>query len=166
MAAYSVTTAEGLAYTRPAARPSARAVSDGIRTAGIAQTALAWCLIALMALCSVAVWTVVPVGGLWLGSQLTDSVGQLSAGACACAAIAILAAMAVTGKALAKIERLYLRVTETAPSARIQPAWRRSVSENRGASTLSVLDRIMVVSVLIAATTMAGWFLLFAGPSV
>lgn len=74
--------------------------------------------------------------------------------------------MAFMVKALWKIERLYMRVTGTAPRAPTQPAWQRSLSDSRGASTVSVLDRIMVASVLIAATTMAGWFLLFAGPSV
>jgi hypothetical protein len=74
--------------------------------------------------------------------------------------------MAFMVTALWKTERLYMRVTGTAPSAPTKPAWQRSLSDSRGASTVSVLDRIMVTSVLIAATTMADWFLLFAGPTV
>ena len=166
MAAHGVTTAQSLTYPRLAPQRSTLAVADAIPTARIARTASAWCLIALMAVGSVAVWTVVPLGGLWLASQLTDSITRLSAGACLVVAVGIPAAMALAGKALACLERLYMRVTDTTPVARVQPAWRRSISDSRDGSSFGVLDRLVVASVLVAAVALVGWFFLFAGPSV
>jgi hypothetical protein len=126
---------------------------------------MAAALMALMVAGSVAVWTVIPIAGLWFASQLSGSFTQMGALQLLAAVAGIPAAMAIAGRLLVRVERLYLRVTGTAPQARALPAWRRSLGDSR-AVRLTVLDRIMVASVLMAVIAMAVWFVAFAGSSL
>jgi hypothetical protein len=158
MAARDVTGVQGLAYRSPATTR----VASGIDVRRVARPAAAGGLIAVMALGSVAVWTVIPLGGLWLASQVSLSYTQLSAGPLFVAAVGIPIAMVLAGKALARVERLYLRLAGTAPTGRTVPPWRRSLTDSRP-TQLSVLDRIMVGSVVLAVIAFAVWFFLFAG---
>jgi hypothetical protein len=133
--------------------------------ARIARSIAAAALVALMAVGSVAMWTVIPIAGLWVASQLSDSYTQMGIVSLLAAAGGIPAAMAFAGKLLARVERLHMRLTGTAPQARIAPTERRSLGDSRSVR-LTVLDRIMVASVLVAVIAMAVWFFAFAGSSL
>jgi hypothetical protein len=134
--------------------------------ARIARSAANAALITVMVVGSVAVWTVIPVAGLWVASQLGDSNGQIGVVPLLVAAGGIPAAMAFAIELLARVERLHTRLTGTAPQARVVPAWRRSLGDSRSSVRLTVLDRIMVASVVVAAIAMTVWFFAFAGSSL
>jgi hypothetical protein len=161
MAACGVTAGHGPRY---ASRAPAR-VASGYDVARIARPIAAAGLIALMVIGSVAVWTVIPIGGLWVASQLSDSNVRMGAVPLLVAAGGIPAAMAFAVALLARVERLHMRVTGTASQARVVPAWRRSLGDSRPVQ-LTVLDRIMVASVLVAVIAMGVWFFAFAGSSL
>ena len=133
--------------------------------ARIARPTAAAVLIALMVVGSLAVWTAIPIAGLWVASQLSDSNVQMGVVPLLVAAGGIPAAMAFAVALLARVERLHMRLTGTAPQARVVPAWRRSLSDS-GSVRLTVLDRIMVASALVAVIAMAVWFFAFAGSSL
>jgi hypothetical protein len=120
---------------------------------------------ALMVVGSVAIWTVIPIAGLWVASQLSDSSTQMGAAPLLVAVAGIPAAMALAGKLLARVERLHMTLTGAASRARLVPTRRRSIGDSRSAR-LTVLDRIMIASVLVAATAMAVWFFAFAQSSL
>jgi membrane protein required for beta-lactamase induction len=122
-------------------------------------------LITLMVVGSLAVWTVIPITGLWVASQLSDSNVQMGAGPLLVAAGGIPAAMALVVALLARVERLRMRLTGTAPQARVVPTWRRSIGDSHSAQ-MTVLDRIMVASVVVAVIAMGIWFFAFAGSSL
>jgi hypothetical protein len=128
----------------------------------VARRAAAAGLVAAMVVGSVAMWTAIPVGGLWLASRLTDDYAQVGAGPYLVAALGIPAAMVVWAMALARLERVYRRVTGTEATAPAPPAWRRSISDSRSGAPPSVLDKVMVASVLASVITLALWFFLFA----
>lgn len=161
MAASDVTAEQGLHRASPA---DAR-VASGNDAAPIARRIGAAALMALMAVGAVAVWTVIPIAGLWFASQLTDSPAQIGVVPLLAAAGGIPAAMAFTGKLLARAERLHMRLTGTAPRVRVEPAWRRSLGDS-GSVRLTVLEKIMVASVLMATIAMAIWFFASAGSSL
>jgi hypothetical protein len=160
MAACGVTAGRGLRYASPAAARVAR----GYDVARIAGPIAAAALIAAMVVGSLAVWTVIPIAGLWVASQLSDN-PQLGVVPLLVAAGVIPTAMAFAIELLARVERLHMRLTGTAPQARFVPAWRRSLGDSRSVR-LTVLDRIMVASVLVAVIAMAVWFFAFAGSSL
>lgn len=158
MAARDVTAAQGLAYPVPARRPRLR-----VETGRITRRAAAGGLIVAMAVGSFALWTAIPLGGLWLAAQVSGgSVTQLSAASTLVAVVGIPLAMALGVKGLAQLEHYYMRLTGTARKPRV-PAHRRSRSESSSAPPATVLEKIMVLSVLGAVVAFAGWFFLFAG---
>ena len=123
-------------------------------------------LILLMAVGSVLLWIGIPVGWLYLVSQLVDS-SQPSMGPYVLVLVGIPATMIAMGKALAMLDRDYGRVTRAAPQARVQMPWHRSLRGDRSpARAHSVLDVVMVASVALAVVCFAVWLFLFAGSSL
>jgi hypothetical protein len=123
-------------------------------------------LIGLMAVGSVLLWIGIPVGWLYLASQLTDS-SQPSMGPYALVLVGIPATMIAMGKVLAVLDRTYGRVTGAPPRGRVQSPWHRSLRGDRHpARGRSVLDVVMVLSVALAVVCFAVWFFLFAGSSL
>jgi hypothetical protein len=123
-------------------------------------------LIAVMAVGSVLLWIGIPVGWLYLASRVANS-AQPSMGPYLMVLVGIPATMIVMGKLLAALDRTYGRVTGTAPQARVQAPWHRSLRGDRSsARPRSVLDVVMVCSVALAVVCFAVWFFLFAGSSL
>jgi hypothetical protein len=161
MAACGVTAGKGLRY----AGPAAARVASGYDVARIARPIANAALITLMLVGSFAVWTVIPIAGLWVASRLSDSNVQMGVVPLIVAAGGIPAAMLFAIALLARVERLHMRLTGAAPQARVVPAWRRSLGDSRSVQ-LTLLDKIMIASVLAAMITMAVWFFAFAGSSL
>src|SRR5919109_1447410 len=104
-------------------------------------------LIMLMALGSVALWVGIPLGWIYLASQMTDS-SQPSLGPYMLIIVGIPVSMVVMGKLLGRLNELFGRVTDTAPRVRIHLPWMRSMSGERDVHyPFTVLDLVMVISV-------------------
>jgi hypothetical protein len=156
-----VTAAQGVAYPVPAPRRRVR-VETGAEAGRVVRRAEAGALVVLMALGSFALWTAIPLGGLWLAAQVSGGgVTQLSGASALVALVGIPVAMVLGGRGLAQLEHYYMRLTGTARKPRV-PAYRRSLSES-SSSPATLLEKIMVVSVLAAVVAFAGWFFLFSG---
>ena len=123
-------------------------------------------LIILMAIGSIAMWLVVPVVWLYIGSQL-QSGSTPTLGPYVLVLIGIPATMVVIGKTLGSLNRLYGRVTNTTPEVKIVMPWNKSMRAERGSGhPRTILDVVMVISVTIAGTAFGIWFFLFAGSSL
>jgi hypothetical protein len=123
-------------------------------------------LILLMALGSVFLWIVVPVGWLWIASHATDTSAP-TLGPYLLIIFAVPVTMWLVGKLLFRTNRLYERVTGTASEVRVQLPWHKSLrdSANSGRPT-TVLDVVMISSVGVALLVFGIWFFLFAGSSI
>jgi hypothetical protein len=123
-------------------------------------------LIALMAVGSVILWIVVPIGWLWIASHITKTSAP-TLGPYVLVLVAVPATMWIVGKLLFRTNNLYERVTGQAAEVRVQLPWHKSLrdSSNTGRRT-TVLDVVMIASVSIALTAFAIWFFLFAGSSL
>jgi hypothetical protein len=74
--------------------------------------------------------------------------------------------MAVVGKALGWLNRVHIRVTG-AETDQYRPGWTRSMRGERAVDRRNgVLDRVMIISVAVAAVAFAVWFFAFAGSSL
>jgi len=118
---------------------------------------------ATMALGSVALWTVVPAGVLWLVSRLRAATASLALSVCLAVTVRIPTAIDLRAQALVRVERVYMRMTSTRATARVVPGWRRSLSDSDALGPASVLEKLMVASVLLALVALATWFVAFAG---
>jgi hypothetical protein len=123
-------------------------------------------LVLLMALGSVFLWLVVPIGWLWIASHATDTSAP-TLGPYLLVIFAIPVTMWIVGKLLYRTNHLYERVTGQAPEVRVQLPWHKSLrdSANSGRRT-TVLDVVMISSVSIALTAFGIWFFFFAGSSL
>lgn len=123
-------------------------------------------LILLMAIGSVVLWIGVPLGWIWLASNIVDS-SEPSMTPYVMVLVGIPLTMVVVGKGLAELNRVYGEVTGTTPTVRVVMPWRRSMRDDRDAGhPRTVLDIVMVCSVTVALVLFALWFFLFAGSSI
>jgi hypothetical protein len=127
--------------------------------------AAACTLVALMALGSVLMWIGVPLGLMWLASHLQQGTDP-SMGPYVVVILGLPIAMVVIGRALAALDRLFSRVTGYDPNDRPVPVpWLKSMRAERGSShKRTVLDLVMIVSVVLAGIAFLAWFFLFAHP--
>ena len=123
-------------------------------------------LILLMAVGSVFLWLVVPVGWLWIASHSTETSAP-TLGPYLLVIFAIPITMYVVGKLLFKTNNLYERVTGQDSHVRVQMPWHRSMRDtpDSGRPT-TVLDVVMISSVAIALIAFGIWFFFFAGSSL
>jgi hypothetical protein len=123
-------------------------------------------LILLMAAGSVAMWVVVPILWLWLGSKLQKG-STPSLGPYLLILVGIPVTMVIIGKLLVRLDRLYGIVVGARPQDRVQMPWMKSMRGERGSTRQrTILDLVMVVSVSIALVAFAVWFFAFAGSPV
>jgi hypothetical protein len=121
-------------------------------------------LIALMAVGSVLMWIGVPVGLVYLASRLADSPTP-SMGPYLLILIGLPVGMVAVGKVLGALDRAHGRITGRIDEGPQRAAWLQSMRDERGSQRRrrSVLDTVMIVSVLLAIVVGGVWFLAFAG---
>jgi hypothetical protein len=142
----------------PAQRPST------VRT--VLTKPVALLLVILMALGSVFLWIVVPVGWLWIASHSTKTSAP-TLGPYLLVIFAIPTTMWLVGKLLFRTNRLYERVTGQDAEVRVQLPWHKSLRDSSSSDRrTTLLDVVMIVSVAVALTAFAIWFFLFAGSSL
>jgi hypothetical protein len=123
-------------------------------------------LILLMAIGSVVLWIGVPLGWIWLASNIVDS-SEPSMTPYVMVLVGIPLTMVVVGKGLSQLNRVYGELTGTTPTVRVVLPWQRSLRDERNAGhPRTVLDVVMVCSVTVAQILFASWFFAFAGSSL
>jgi hypothetical protein len=131
---------------------SATTSSSAVRTRRqkLLWSPVALLLVLLMAVGSVVMWIGVPLGLIWLASSLTDS-SQPSLGPYLLILVGLPIGMFAIGKLLGSLDRAHGRVTG------------RTDERGPRRKQRSVLDTVMIVSVLLAVVVGGVWFLAFAG---
>jgi hypothetical protein len=123
-------------------------------------------LIALMAVGSIFLWIGVPVGWLWIGSQLQSDSGQASFGLYLGILAGIVVSMVVVGRFLHRLNGVYGSLTGS-EVVRVRMPWHRSLrGEDEGRAPRQILDVVMVISVMSAGFVFMVWFFFFAGSSL
>ena len=124
-------------------------------------------LILLMVLGSLLLWIGIPVGWLWVGSQVASDSQQTSLGAYLGVLVAIVLSMIAVGKGLSKLNHVYGRVTGEDPYVRVRMPWHRSMrGDEDSRPPRQILDVVMVASVGVAALALLIWFSFFAGSPI
>ena len=124
-------------------------------------------LIALMAIFSVVLWIGIPVGWLWIVSQVSGSSQSAGFGPYLLAIGGIAVSVVIVTRFLALLNRTYARVSGAEEIVRVRAPWHRSMrGEDDSRPPRSVLDVVMVISVSIALVIFGIWFFGFAGSSL
>jgi hypothetical protein len=128
-------------------------------------------LAALMAFLALNIWTGSPLLALWIGSRVQGEESQASMAAFA-AVIGCLAAFSIgLYQALKYVMHAYQESTGTLPTVRTHAPWLRSMRGERPEyggvrPTISGAERIIVVTVIVAAVAFEVWFFFFSGSPI
>jgi hypothetical protein len=129
----------------------------------IGAGAAAVIVVAAMILAALSMWTVIPLGWLWVGSQLSEGQDP-SGGPYLVVFIGFVSSIVLVSWLLGRLNRVYVRLTGTTSVAPMRPAWLKSMRDERGAPRMpTMLEAVVVTSVILAILAMAGWFLFLAG---
>ena len=116
-----------------------------------------------MLIAALALWTAIPVGWIWIGSQVAGT--QFPAeGPYAIVAVGIVLTILFDAWLIGRLNALYVHVTGTNRLAPMRPSWLKSMRDTGhqpGATT--VVEAVMMGSVLLAVATFITWFFLLAG---
>jgi hypothetical protein len=120
-------------------------------------------LVVLMIIAALSMWTAIPLGWVWIGSQVSE--GQApSGGPYMVVLFGIVISILVISWLLSRMNQLYVSLTGTRHVDPIRPAWLKSLRDSeapRGGPT--VLETVIVSSVILAIVAMTVWFFVAAG---
>jgi hypothetical protein len=138
---------------------------DPERRGPINQTAAGLVVLAMI-VAALSMWTVVPFVWLWIASQLSESQAP-SMGPYMVVLMGVISSIVLLGWILGRLNSLYGRITGSHAIASIRPAWLKSMRDEpdrpHGAS---VMEAVIVTSVLLAMLVMALWFFILAGSPI
>jgi hypothetical protein len=128
-------------------------------------------LTALMAFLAINVWTGSPLLALWIGSRIQGEESQPSMGAFAAVIGCLVVFSFLLYQALKYVAAAYRDATGTVPSVRAHAPWLRSMRDERldyhdAAARIGGAERIVVVSVILAAIAFEVWFFFLSGSSI
>jgi len=127
---------------------------------------LASAIFIVMLLAALALWTAIPVGWIYIGSKVATT--QFPAeGPYAVVAIGIFLTIVLDAWLIGRLNALYMRVTGTNRLAPMRPSWLKSMRDTgAGAGTTTVVEAVMIGSVMLAGLVFVGWFFLLAGSPI
>jgi hypothetical protein len=133
------------------------------RSIGPVRGMTASAVFVLMLLAALSLWTAIPVGWIWIGSQVAST--QFPAeGPYALVAVGIVLTILFDAWLIGRLNALYVHVTGTNRLAPMRPSWLKSMRDTGGApGTTTVVEAVMMGSVLLACAVFLAWFFLLAG---
>lgn len=115
-----------------------------------------------MVVAALSLWTVIPLTWVWIGSMLSDS--QAPSGGPYMATFAgIVVSILLVSWLLGRLNRLYMRITGSRRVAPIRPNWLKSLRDSEEPVNPTVLETVIVTSVILAGISMGIWFMVAAG---
>jgi hypothetical protein len=120
-------------------------------------------LVVLMIVAALSMWTVIPLGWVWVGSQISN--GQApSGGPYMVVLVGIVVSILIISWILGRLNRVYVHLTGSRTVEPIRPAWLKSLRDSEAPRPYpSVLETVIVTSVVLAIISVTAWFFLLAG---
>lgn len=120
----------------------------------------------VMLVAAFALWTVIPLGWIYIASKVSKTQFP-SGGPYAVVAVGILVTILVDAWLIGRLNALYIRLTGTNRFNPIRPTWLRSMRDTTPAyNAVTVVEAVMMASVLLAALALTAWFFLLAGSPI
>jgi hypothetical protein len=119
-----------------------------------------------MLLAALALWTALPLTWLYIGSKVSPT--QFPAEApYAVVIVGLITSIVIVGALISRLNRLYVEITGTNRLAPMRPAWMRSMRDSSTVSSnTTVVEAVLMGSVLLAALALTTWFFLLAGSPI
>ncbi|MDP9244116.1 MAG: hypothetical protein M3O77_03420 [Chloroflexota bacterium] len=129
----------------------------------VPNTAAAAFVVLVMVLGAFSLWTVIPYGWIWIGSKLSNT-QQPSGGPYMVVFVGIVCSIIAMAWILSRLNQLYGRIMGTHHLPRYRAPWLKSMRDERAAPRgMTVLEAVILASVLMAGAAMMIWFFVAAG---
>jgi hypothetical protein len=119
-----------------------------------------------MLLAALALWTAIPLSWIYIGSQVSHTQFP-SGGPYMVVAVGIIASVIIVAWLIGRLNELYIRITGTNRLAPMRPGWLKSMRDTApGGSSTTVVEAVLMGSVILAAMALTVWFFLLAGSPI
>jgi hypothetical protein len=119
-----------------------------------------------MLLAALSLWTAIPLSWIYIGSKLSHTQFP-SSGPYMIVAAGIVLSIVIVAWLIGRLNRLYMRITGTNRLAPMRPGWLKSMRDASDSSgTTTVVEAVLMGSVLLAALVLTAWFFLLAGSPI
>jgi hypothetical protein len=119
-----------------------------------------------MLLASFSLWTAIPLSWVYIASKVSHTQFP-SGGPYAVVIVGILTSVLIVAWLIGRLNDLYIRVTGTNRLDPIRSAWLRSMRDGSPApSSVTVVEAVLMVSVILAGLALSIWFFLLAGSPI
>jgi hypothetical protein len=136
------------------------------RRGGVARGLAASLIFVAMLLAALSIWTAIPLGWIYIASKVSHTQFP-SSGPYFVVAAGILVSVLLVAWLIGRLNRLYIGVTGTNQLEPIRPTWLKSMRDSSprvGGTT--VVEAVLMGSVLLAGLVMTVWFFLLAGSPI
>jgi hypothetical protein len=120
----------------------------------------------VMLLAALSIWTAIPLTWIYIGSKVSHTQFP-SSGPYFVVAAGIILSILLIAWLIGRLNRLYIQITGTNRLAPMRAPWLKSMRDSspRAGST-TVVEAVLMGSVLLAALTLTLWFFLLAGSPI
>jgi hypothetical protein len=120
-------------------------------------------VVGAMIVAALSMWTIVPLGWIWIGSRISDT-QEPSGGPYMLVFVGIVISILILSWLLGRLNRLYVRITGSNAMANVRPGWMKGMTEDRYQGRgATVMETVVVTSVGLAILGMVAWFFFLAG---
>lgn len=119
-----------------------------------------------MLLAAFSLWTAIPLSWVYIASKLSQTQFP-SGGPYAIVALGFVASVLIVAWLIGRLNNLYIRLTGTNRLAPIRPTWLKSMRDTAPIQgSVTVVEAVLMSSVLLAALALTVWFFLLAGSPI
>jgi hypothetical protein len=136
------------------------------RTHSLGRALAAGAVFTAMLLAAFSLWTAIPLSWVYIASKVSRTQFP-SGGPYALVAIGFVASVLIVAWLIGRLNRLYINITGTNRLAPIRPAWLKSMRDSSPVqSQVTVVEAVLMGSVMLAALALTVWFFLLAGSPI
>ena len=119
-----------------------------------------------MLLAALSLWTAIPLSWVYIGSKVSHTQFP-SEGPYFVVAAGIIISVIVAAWLISRLNHLYMRVTGTNRLTPMRPSWLKSMRDTQAPiGTTTVVEAVMMGSVVLAVIVFLAWFFLLAGSPI
>lgn len=119
-----------------------------------------------MLLAAFSLWTAIPLSWVYIGSKVSHTQFP-SSGPYAVVAVGIIVSVLFVAWLIGRLNNLYINLTGTNRLGPIRPTWLRSMRDTAPVqSSTTVVEAVLMGSVMLAALALTVWFFLLAGSPI
>src|SRR6478609_9116028 len=119
-----------------------------------------------MLLAAFSLWTLIPLGWVYIASKLSHSQFP-SIGPYMVVIVGIIVTVLIDAWVIGRLNDLYIRVTGSNRLVQTRPNWLKSLRDTGPVhNTVTVVEAVMMSSVMLAGLALITWFFLLAGSPI